>query len=146
MDSLSSQWMGLRHERNSSRIIGKRRLWSQSHMDKLQFDLSSLLTVPGTGPVCLCPVRKGWGGRRDASGTSPPHWSPGRRAHHRPEFEKLGPSHTADLCSRCCMAQLHRSAFRQVNTQQKFHQTVWNHLKISILFYLICATHSYSYL
>lgn len=68
---------------------------------------------PGTGPACLCRALMGLGGRRDGSGTSPPHWGPGTTAHHTPMSETLGPSHTVDLCSHCYTALLHRSAWKK---------------------------------
>lgn len=109
---LSSQWRGRRHVKNNSATIKRKTIQWRAHQVWLQGDLSTVILSPGTGPACLCPVLKGWGGRWGVSGTSPPHWSPEMTAHHRPESETLGPSHTAGLCSRCCMVLRHWSAHR----------------------------------
>lgn len=98
---------------------GENKFERTSHSGKHMIrSVRSAKTLPATGPVCLCPVRKGWGGRRDASGTNPPRCSPGRRAHHRPESGRPGPSHTACLCLHCCTAQPHRSAHRHFSTAE----------------------------
>lgn len=97
---------------------------TQSH-DQLQRDLSHPLILPGTGPECLCPAQKGWGWRRDVSGTSPPHWTPGMTADHRPVSETPGPSHTANPYSHCYTALLHGSAQTHRITKYTFQNTVY---------------------
>jgi len=89
-------------------------VWNQSCRSPL---LQSFL--PGTGPACLYPALMGLGGRRGASGTSPPHWSPGMTEDHRLVSETLGPSHTADPCSHCYTAPLCRSTWKRFDTFNK---------------------------
>lgn len=93
---------------------GHRRIRLQTHRLNLYVASLTYSFLPETGPVCLCPVLKGWGERWGVSGTSPPHRSPGTTAHHRPASETPGPSHTANLYLHCCMALLHRSTCKHM--------------------------------